>query len=306
MYVSPDQINPLIAREIGKVIIAAAWADGEIQEEEVAVLRQMLAEMPDLSIEDIAVLEDFMKTPVGPTERRVAIDELHDLLRTGQERTYAIYWLERMIHAKGQVIEAERLMLEEVVATLTPKRPRLMPLQSNEAEFVSEERERSRQDALGQEALLGFLEKKIGAVLEAGLAVGMGEAPLRRLCLGAALLARVSRADNRISEAEVEFLVDFIQKGCAGSRDDAHRMARILLAGDMEELDAVRVCRELQAQMGVDERIGLLRMLFEISQDGRALKEEEVLQIVNLAANLGLTQEQFQRELTVHAGAMPH
>ena len=68
MYPDPD-INPDILVAVGKVVIAIAWADGVIQDEEKECIKSMLSDVPDLSDNHLAILEDFLSEPVEPTER---------------------------------------------------------------------------------------------------------------------------------------------------------------------------------------------------------------------------------------------
>ena len=56
--------------ELGKLLIAAAWADGVLSTEEVNGLKELLFQLPDISGEEWMELELYMVSPVTEEERQ--------------------------------------------------------------------------------------------------------------------------------------------------------------------------------------------------------------------------------------------
>ncbi len=79
---------------LGKVVIAAAWADGRVSEEEVESVRDLLFHLPHvgqeqgvrLNEQDWQLLELYLLTPVGEAERRRRAVALRAYADQAQER----------------------------------------------------------------------------------------------------------------------------------------------------------------------------------------------------------------------------
>ena len=62
--------NNAIALALGRVIIAAAWVDGEIQQEEVSYLKDLLYQLPELPPESWGELNTSMASAVSGEEAK--------------------------------------------------------------------------------------------------------------------------------------------------------------------------------------------------------------------------------------------
>ena len=61
---------------LAKVLLAAAWADGEMSHEEINSMKDLLFRLPQLSARQWASLQMYMEAPVGDAERARLVDEL--------------------------------------------------------------------------------------------------------------------------------------------------------------------------------------------------------------------------------------
>jgi hypothetical protein len=61
--------RPEMIMTLSKVMIAAAWTDGSITNEEINSLKDLLFHLPGMTAHDWAELEIYLETPVGPEER---------------------------------------------------------------------------------------------------------------------------------------------------------------------------------------------------------------------------------------------
>lgn len=295
------EINPSIVKNIGKVIIAAAWADGEVQDEEVEVIKDMLEKLPDISPEELAILESFLETPVEATEREVIIEELDEAVETQDERNFAIYWLEQVINATGSVIDEEREFLDTVKLTLDPNRAGRVTYDDVEAvQPVCGNTSLAEQDINTRR----LIARKLRRLHAEKLLFKMTDEARRELVVSVMLLSAITRADHRISEFEVETMVDYVCKRWKVSADEAHKTVTILLGQSIDESEAPHLCRALRTLSSPEARSELLEVLFTVSLDEGKLEDAEVQQITFIAAMLDLSQAEYQKHLNEHKEAI--
>ncbi len=107
---------------LAKVIIAAAWADGEMTLEEINSLKELLHRLPHAGLDrgtqitgrEWAMPEMYIESPVGAAERARLVELLRAALRTPKDRALALSALEDLIQADGVVTSEERAVVEEI------------------------------------------------------------------------------------------------------------------------------------------------------------------------------------------------
>ena len=103
---------------LAKVLIAAAWVDGELTREEVNSMKDLLYALPELTGLQWARLDMYIETPVGDAERERLVEELRQEIQTPDDRELALKALKEMMVADGQITEDERLALSEMEAAI--------------------------------------------------------------------------------------------------------------------------------------------------------------------------------------------
>ena len=108
---------------LAKVIIAAAWADGEMTLEEINSLKELLFRLPraggvQITGREWARLEMYIESPVGAAERARLVELLQAALRTPKDRALALSALEDLIQANGVVTDEEQAVVEEIKAAI--------------------------------------------------------------------------------------------------------------------------------------------------------------------------------------------
>ncbi len=81
---------------LGKVLIAAAWADGEVTTAEINCLKDLLFQLPGLTGREWAMLEMYIEAPVGAAERERLLEQLRGSLRSGKDRKLALEFIDRL------------------------------------------------------------------------------------------------------------------------------------------------------------------------------------------------------------------
>ena len=84
---------------LGKVLIAAAWADGTITEEEVNSLKDLLWRLPAVRAREWDELDIYLDSPIDAPERERLAARLRDLTTSAEARDMALQALDDMIAA---------------------------------------------------------------------------------------------------------------------------------------------------------------------------------------------------------------
>jgi len=90
---------------LAKLLIAAAWADGELKNEEINALKDLLFSLEDVTGEEWAHLEIYMDTPVCTEERDKLLGEVLDQIRSEEDKKLVMGTLENLFQADGVVRE---------------------------------------------------------------------------------------------------------------------------------------------------------------------------------------------------------
>ncbi|MFN2136162.1 MAG: TerB family tellurite resistance protein, partial [Candidatus Promineifilaceae bacterium] len=103
---------------LAKVLIAAAWADGEITLDEQNSLRDIIFHLSDsavtLSAQEWALLEMYIESPIGADERTTLVAELQDAIRNKAERDFVLNALQQMAFADGVSGGEEQQVIQEI------------------------------------------------------------------------------------------------------------------------------------------------------------------------------------------------
>ena len=110
--------NSTLLMALAKVIIAAAWADGSVDYEEINSLKDLLFRLTDMTARDWASLDIYIDSPVGEGDRERLIEDLKVNLKTEQDKELALASLRALISADGSVDEEEELVYEQIKTDL--------------------------------------------------------------------------------------------------------------------------------------------------------------------------------------------
>lgn len=86
---------------------AAAWADGVIQQEEIALIRDFLRNIPGVEDSAWKEMEMYLSLPVKDDERLMLIEDLVLQIQTQEDRKYALESIRGVFDADGEFTEDE-------------------------------------------------------------------------------------------------------------------------------------------------------------------------------------------------------
>lgn len=284
---------------LAKVIIAAAWANGEVTHDEVNNLKDLLFHLQDLTARDWAELDIYLDSPIDSTERNRLVTELQAAINSPQDKALALTALKEMIEADGDVTEEERAMAQEIEAaigavdvSIFSQMGRLMlgPLRRRQ-QIVTEpyNREIYMED---------FVKNRIYFQVRRRLDLGEAELDLpqedlRKLSLAGGLMARVAHVDREVTESEFSAMVEALRKDWSLSREQAAFVTEIALSEFGVELDPYRLNREFFTATSEQERVRFMDALFAVAKADGEISHYETEEIRLISHGLKLTHQQF-------------
>lgn len=291
--------KPRMIMALAKVMIAAAWADGEVSHSELNSLKDLLFHLPGMTARDWAELDIYMETPVEPGERERLVADLQAALSSPRERDLAVQALENLISADGQVSPQEREVfegirqaLEAVDVSIFGQVGRLLrgPVQRrSEAVDHSLNRERHLEDFVRNRVFYNLNQH----LKKSGVRLDLPESELRKLSLAGGLMARVAGVDREVTPEEFERIAGLIQQHYELELDAAALVAEVAVSTAVKELDNYRLSREFFEATTEEERVHFLNALFAVAAaDGKA-SHEEMEEIRKISTVLKMTHRQF-------------
>lgn len=289
---------------LAKVIIAAAWADGDLSHEEINSLKDLIlrlthvsATVEGLNARQWAVLDIYMASPVDAAERARLIEELQNKLVTSEHKKLALAGLEDMLQADGEVSDEERAVLAEIKTAIESLTPGLLGQLGRLVKGAVERRSEAVADAPNREALLeDFIKNKIYYSLRRRLQLDqtdeldIPEEELRKLSLAGGLMARVAHVDREVTEAEFETMVAVLQQDWEISREAAAFVAEVAISEVAEDLDFYRLTRQFFESTSREERIRFLDVLFDVANADGHVSYAELDEIRLIARGINLTR----------------
>jgi uncharacterized tellurite resistance protein B-like protein len=283
--------------DLGKLLIAAAWADGKLSTEEINVLKDLLFRIDDLSGEDWAVLKMYMESPVSADEQTELAERVTGAMRTDSDKELVLSTLERLFKADGTVTGEEQALLDRLRSEVGSTDTGLFAGLSRALKGKLSVRG-SGTSALREEARDDYLRNPVYYELsrrlrEAGRSFGRSEAETRKLCLTVALLCQVAAEDGKVSSSEQQAMTSVL----TGDMDLSAAQAELLIAIGCDraarDFDEFRVALAFFESTTVEERRELLSTLFRIADATDRTSHEEMEEIRRLSIILKLPHHDY-------------
>ena len=110
--------NATVTKSLAKVLVAAAWADGVITNEEINSLKDLLFHLPGMTAQDWAEIDIYVESPVDAAERQRLVENLQAQLSSSADKAAAIQALDQMVQAGGDIGASEQAVVDEIKAAI--------------------------------------------------------------------------------------------------------------------------------------------------------------------------------------------
>lgn len=285
--------------DLSKLMIAAAWADNELDDDEIDALKDLLFTLPELSVKDWTVLEMYIDSPVSKKEADRLLQNVLDHIRSEGDKQFVISAFTRMVEADGVITDKEKEFLEQLKEAIDGKKTGLF---SHFTRIIGGA-VKNRTDAYDsgvqrEERIDDYLKNAIYFQLvteleSSGKHIDLPDEQVRKLCLTAGLLARVSWVDEHIAESEIETIQEIIAETWDLSEDEAHLITKISVSRVAQGLDYYRLTRRYYERTTVGERKVFLETLFRIANSSGKTSHKEIEDIRTIAEHLHLAHSDF-------------
>lgn len=298
-----------IALTLAKLLVAVAWADGELQDEEVQILKDLVYKIPDLSRDDWASVEVYMDEPITANECVQLMAKFKSLIKTDADKEYAVQALKDVVYADGHVDESERKLYELIVSEIQEASVGF----DKRLEELFRGARNKRRDALNkiprrERNIDEFLENPIffrsfRKLTDSGINVQMDKSELEKLCVAGALLACVAQADGEIHPNEVVLIRRLLKKYWHISDAAARIVSEIAVNHEVAGMDILRMCRKFFSETDSESRMDFFRALVALVKSDYEVHPNERERLRSIAINLKISQDVVM-ELVPKVGAL--
>jgi uncharacterized tellurite resistance protein B-like protein len=284
---------------LAKVIIAAAWADGELTNDEINSLKDLLFHMPDMTARDWARIEMYIDSPVDEAERERLIADLQSVLTSKREKELAINELDQMVHADGGLTLEEEAVVEEVKAAIDDANTGFFGGMGRIVRGPVSRRSQRVADAPNRELYFeDFMNNRIYYNIRRRLDLNeeglhLSEQEIRKFSLAGGLMARVAYLDRDVTEAEYDSMKNALRKCWQIGEEETAVVVEVAVSEISKQLDYYRLSREFFESTSEKERICFLDVLFAVADGDGRVSFEEIEEIRTIANMLKLTHKQF-------------
>ncbi|MEE8568937.1 MAG: TerB family tellurite resistance protein [Anaerolineales bacterium] len=284
---------------LGKVIIAAAWADGEVAHEEVNCLKDLLFRLPGLTGREWAMLDMYIESPVGAAERERLVEQLQNELRSSRDKSLALQNLDDMVAADGIVSEEEKAIIEEIKSQIETANVSIFGQLGRVVKDSIQRREAALSDAPNREEHLeDFIKNKVYYGVQRRLELGevsldIPEDRLRKLSMVGGLMARIAHVDLVVTNEEFKAIVNSLKNEWGISQDEATFVTEVAVSEVGPDMDYYRLTREFFTSTTEEERRKFLNVLFSVANADGFVSSKEIEEVRTIANSLRLTHKQF-------------
>ena len=300
-------MDKTLTMKLARLLIAAAWSDGELSNDEINAMKDLLFNIPELSGEEWAKLEVYMESPVSKEEVEMLVTDAVSSIKSAGDKEVARKFMDRVVQSDGTVTKKEQSFLDEVYQAIDSQKTGFF---GNMAGLISSSRNK-RREKLGQtpsreDRVEDYIKNTVYFKVKTELAEDnisldeLEDAELRKLCLAAGIMAIIAWVDRDISENEKAAINKALLDGWGLDENKAAVVTGLACSRALKGLDCFRLCRTFFKCTGYDERKSFLETLFAVANSSENTSSDEIEEIRTISNLLRLTHEDFiNAKLTV-------
>lgn len=276
--------------QLGKLLIAAAWSDGEVNRAELNCLKSLVLQMPNITFEDWRKLKIYLAYPITANEQDSIVSEFVSQVYIGNHKKRALQAIIEIIEADGQVTIEEKTFAEEIEKAISKGCSSLLRTIKFFLFKSSILAERGWKKKTGRDRLIHeFFDNPIyfvfrKAILVEQLEVDYSKPYLQKVCLFAGILCWLAEKDDAISLEEREKILEILTTRCELNEKLASCILRVASKVNVSEMhlrDLVGTLRDSSTKQECEEFFADTMQLVLIDDD-LSVTELECLRTVAL------------------------
>lgn len=288
---------------LAKVLIAAAWADGEVTVEEQNCLKDIIFHLTDtgtpLSGREWELLEMYMDSPIEADERARLVGELQDAISNSTEKAFVIDALKQMALADGGSEAEEQRIIQEMEQAISNTDTGVVNGFNRLLGGALQRRSAAVNQGLDRDAYFeDFLKNKVyyevcRRLEMDGKSLDLPDEEIRKLGLAGGLMARIALVDRAATGEEQAVMKDVFERHWGLSAEEAEFVANAAMSSLDVNYDYYRMTREFATEATFEERKRFLVALFLIAGADGAVSFEETEEIRLVARGINLSHQDF-------------
>jgi uncharacterized tellurite resistance protein B-like protein len=268
-----------------KVLIAAAWADSRVSQSEVNYIKA-LGERLHLNDDDWLELQPYLEDPPTQAEVDALFKDLLSRIATPIGRNQVVHHLEEILKADSNISAEEHDFIDEYVFML--KHASTVQLLVGRMKGLFH-----RRPAAAVVDVDEFIRNKVFFKLRRRVGEEQMTPEMYGLCLLGALMGIVAQADGEIAPQELEEIRHRLRNLGHFEPETLETLLAIIEEESVRGLDRSRLIAQYTAQLGFDERVGLLDLLFAVAAADGGLTHAELEELRGISAAMNLSHRQY-------------
>jgi uncharacterized tellurite resistance protein B-like protein len=285
--------------DLAKLVVSAAWADGELANDEVNALKDLLFSIGEVSTEDWAVLTMYLESPPSDAERAELLERVLQAVRTEKDKALVLETLEQLFRCDGKITPEERFLLENLKSDISGIATGVVSGFSRSLKSVIQRRKQAVKDScLREHDSEDYIHNTIYYDLkrkqsELSGAFGQSAEELRKLCLATGLLSHIANVDSEISQEEQATIRDIIAEDWGLSAEEAEVLCGISCDRTTRGLDYYRLANGFFECTTFEERTEFLKTLFRVANASDNTDYDEIEEIRRVSRSLKVAHKDF-------------
>ncbi len=289
-------MNRTFILDLAKLMAVAAWADGELSNDEVNALKELLFSVDEVTGAEWREISILLEKKPSPEEADGIVARVASQAKSKQAREMVVKALERLFESDGDFSAEEKRMLRDVEAELESGGGNLMaPLKNL---FGGLLRHRTAKMPKTESNAKLHRDNVVLFDLVSSGAISGEPGPemekMKKATLAAGLLALVAGLDSGVSEEEKHAIADILAEAWGLSGE----LSKALINSAAEraekgELDYYRLTRGYFEISTMDERSEFIKLLFRVANASEGTCLDEIEEIARVAKSLKLPHKVF-------------
>ena len=282
---------------LGKTLIAAAWVDGELNDQELSCLKSLILQFPGITFEDWRKLKIYLAYPICKAEQHAIAEQFTEQVYLTKHRKAAWASLISVLQADGKINLEERKFAEEIDSALAENSESFLRKlkyfffkhaikESNPWSKEANSRDRFIHEFFDNPVY--FLFRK--ALLKKEINVPYSKPELQKVCLYSSLLCWLSKVDKNISLPEMRSIRSILIETCGLSDELAKCIQEVSFAIDINDLQLSELVSSLREVTTKVERNDLFNALTQLVIVDKHVSEEEIECLRLVALYLEISQ----------------
>jgi len=307
-----------LVETLGKVIIAAAWADKKMSQEEIDSLKDLLFEFQQtlslnlnpsdelwaassgfyldstsdnygLTSRQQAIFDIYTDSPIDTAERERLVNELKESVWSEEDKAFVLSTLKRMVEADGRITDDEQAVLNSIIKTIESIDTGTLGDLGRLIRGAMNRRSEAVSNAPNREKYFDeFLKNKVYYDVRRRLDLGeenleIPDGDLRKLSMAGGLMARVAQIDNIVLDKEKDRMISVLQENWHLTHEGAAFVIEVAMNEASTDFDYLRMSREFLEITQPAERANFLDILFTVANADEKISDDELKEILDIA-----------------------